>query len=827
MKTGISWLDVKLGVRMLLKHPALAVVGGLGMAVAIAIGAGSYAFFDRFLHPSLPLDEGDRVVGIQSWDTERNRGEPRSLHDFAAWRRELRSVRDVGAFRAISRNLIVPGMAVENVQVAEMTASGFRVARVAPLRGRPLVDADERAGAPGVVVIGERVWRERFASDPAVLGRELRLGADVHTVVGVMPEGFAFPVNHSLWVPLRADPADYERRSGPALSVFGRLADGASLEQAQAEVATLGRRASAAFPATHARLRPRVVPYTALWNDDFTVGQMLLVRALVVLLLVVICANVASLVYARTATRQGEIVVRTALGASRRRIVAQLFAEALVLSAAAAAVGLGITRIGLMQLEAFLQEQPGGAPFWTDVGLSARTVGYSLALTLLGAVIVGVVPALQATGRRVEAGLREIGGNTRMRLGRTWTVLIVAQVAFAVAVLPTALHIGTLLARMSGAGPGFPAEEFAVTELAMDYEVPSRERAAAYGTEFDARLGAFQSELRRRLQEEPGVAGVTFALTRPGAEPTWDLEVERSPLDRAPAPAGGHDVRYNQVDPDFFRVFGMPVLAGRALAPADADTAARAVVVNRAFVTEVLGGGSALGRRVRYVNEDDYGAGSAAARWHEIVGVVSDLPAGTLQPGLADARVYHAFAPGTVHPVETFARLRGVPPGTFARRLGEITTGIDPTLRLQETVTLAEVYRRNAASARMGALALGVVILSVLLLSSAGIYALMSFTVARRRREIGIRSALGAHPRRLLGGIFSRVFAQISVGVALGAAAAVGVAGVMESGDMPKGEGWVLPAVAAIMLAVGVVAAIGPARRGLRIQPTEALKAEW
>ncbi|HLL81734.1 MAG TPA: ABC transporter permease, partial [Longimicrobium sp.] len=262
MKNRISWLDVKLGARMLVKHPGLTVVGGLAIAVAVAVSTSMFTFLHSSMYPVLPLPEGDRIVALENWDVRAQNEERRSLRDLAVWRAELKSVRDVAAFRDLTRNLIGPGGPPEPVEVAEMTASGFRVARVPPLLGRYLVPADELPDAPAVVVIGHDVWKERFAGDPGVIGRGVRLGHTVHTVVGVMPERFAFPVSHNIWVPLRLDPALFEPGTGPELFIFGRLAPGATRDQAQAELTTIGRRAAAASPATHAQLEPRVLTYT-------------------------------------------------------------------------------------------------------------------------------------------------------------------------------------------------------------------------------------------------------------------------------------------------------------------------------------------------------------------------------------------------------------------------------------------------------------------------------------------------------------------------------------------------------------------------------------
>ncbi|HEU0077472.1 MAG TPA: ABC transporter permease, partial [Longimicrobiaceae bacterium] len=320
-----SWLDVRLGVRLLFKSPLLTAVGVMGIAVAIAIGAVFFAVRDATFS-ELPLDEGDRIVAIENWDLRLGQQERRIVHDFAAWRGELRQVEELGAYRPVQRNLISSDGRTEQVdRIAEMTPSGFRVARVRPYLGRTLVEADGEVGAHPVAVLGYDLWRARFAGAPDVLGRAIQLGDTRYTVVGVMPPGFGFPVNHRMWIPLQTAVSDYKQREGPEIFVFGRLAPDATLETAQAELTLLGRRAAAALPESHRYLRPRVGPYTLQLLDGSTGWEFHLVQLLVILLLVLVSANVAILVYARTVTRYGEMAVRSALGASRRRIVGQLF----------------------------------------------------------------------------------------------------------------------------------------------------------------------------------------------------------------------------------------------------------------------------------------------------------------------------------------------------------------------------------------------------------------------------------------------------------------------------------------------------------------------
>jgi len=828
---GLS-LDTRLGARMLVKHPGLTLVGGLGMAVAIAIAA----IFDASVgaaNSPIPIEGGHRIVALEVWNAEINNQEGRFLHEFGRWREEVRTVESLGAYRTFTRNLIVDGGSTEPVIVAEMSASGFGIMGVPPLLGRPLVKGDEAEGAPLVTVLGYELWQSRFGGDPRVVGREVRLGKVVHTVVGVMPRGFEFPLNQRIWVPLRLSPGGYAPRTGPAIEAFGRLAPGASLREAQAEVATIGNRIAAASPETHRHLRPRVSEYGPHLMDDFEGWEIPLMRGMITLLLLVIAVNVAVLVFARTATRAGEITVRSALGASRRRIVTQFFAEGLVLSAVSAAAGLAIAALVLRQLEAIMDRAlapMGGLPFWLGFDLTPRAVLFAVAMAALAAVIVGIVPALRATGPRLESALRALGGSTGMALGRTWSVLIVAQVAFTVAIIPATVFYAVDFGRFGMVDPGIPAGEYLTASLVMDREprgqdVPDPE---AIRKAFDARYAARVGDLGRRLEAEPGVLGATLALSLPGEESSVRFEVEGV---EAPDAVPGFEVNYNRVDTRYFGTFGLGALAGRIFEAADLNPAASPVVVNRAFVRDVLGGREALGRRVRLAEGYRDGGvmqvpdGIEEGRWYEIVGIVGNLPEHPIEPGEPLAQVYRPLDPGAAYPLNLVIQTRGEA-AEFAPRLTALAIAIDPALQSRDVQPLATVIRQFQGALRMAALGLALLTGSVLLLSAAGIYALMSFTVTQRRREIGLRAALGAHPRRILGAIFARAARQLAIGAAVGLAMAIAL-NHLSQGETTGGHARVvLPAVTAIILLVGLLATWGPARRGLRIQPMEALKAD-
>ena len=832
-----SWIDLKLGLRMLVKYPGLTLVGGLGMEVVIAFST-TFVAVTTALLSGLPFDEGDRIVSIEYLDTRWNGEEPRIIHDFEAWRRELHFITDLGARRTIQRNLITGDGRAEPVQVAEMSTSGFRVARVPAMLGRHLLESDESESAPPVVVIGYNAWRARFGSDSGMVGREVRLGGTTHTVVGVMPRGFGFPLSHQYWTPLRLHASDYESRKGPAIQVFGRLAPGATLEQAQKELAVYSQRLATDFPRTHADLRARVMQYQDAFNGSDEIWQMGLMQLLIVMLVGVVCTNVATLVYARTAARHTEIAVRSALGASRPRIVGHLFAEGLVLSSLSVALGLGITKVSLDRINAILISLDTALPFWMSFHLSLSAVVYAVVLAGLAAVIVGVVPALKATGKRVNASLQRLSsGATGMQLGRTWTALIVAQTAFAVAVIPFAVHQARVFLEYGTAKPGFLSKDFLAFRLRMDRDVPASAGASSYDREFTARYRARQEDLVRRLESEPEISHLIHLKGIPGNAPLASVTVEGIATTAV--------VGTSRVDIEFFDALGVPIASGRMFDSGDAGVAvggelrdgdgdgfveyragdsvatSTAVLVNRSFVRDVLGGANALGRRLRYSGRMDDGQSAAPMKWYEIVGVVNDFPARPMEPDAPRAMIYHPIADGELTDLMAI-RLSGASPSNFGDRLRQITATVDPSLRVHDIRPFDVALREEHLAMRMTALGIGVVTASVLLLSAAGIYALMSFTVERRRREIGIRIALGADRARVVRGVFGRALRQLAIGVGVGAAIAPMV--LRFDGPITVVKVATLVVVSGAMLLVGVLASIGPTRRSLRIQPTEALK---
>jgi len=827
MAMGLSIVDLKLGWRMLVRYPGLTFVGGLAIAFVVAAGAATFEIATQMLRPTLPLSEGDRIVGVRLWNVRRSEPDLRALHSFGQWREQLQSFVDLGAFRAIGHNLGRGNWPGEPADGAEITASAFRVARVLPLMGRTLIDADEAADAPSVVVIGFDIWQARFNSDAAVVGSEVRIGNTRHIVIGVMPKGFEFPVAQSFWIPMRVNPAAYGPGEGSDVHVFGRLAPGITVEAAQTELTTFGQRISTEFRAEYEFLRPQVVRYAQMFMNT---GELSLIfysmQGFVVMLLLLICANVGALIFARAETRSNEIVVRNALGASRRQIVTQLFIEALVLGVFAAVLGLAAAQFGLKwgmaAIEAYQETR---LPFWVRDSVSPTAVLYVAALTVIGALIAGALPALKITGRDLQEKLRQGGtGGATVRVGRVWTGVIVAQVAITAGFMPILLDAVADLYEMRPPQVGYDVKDFLAIRLEMDREVAQGVSGDSTELLFRRKLRAASAEFVRRLSTEPGVIGVASATELPGGyHPRRLIEVEGEPLVMGDILT--RQVQRADVDVQFFDVLGASVASGRAFFAADLSSAAPVVVVNQTFVDRFVSGRNPVGRRLRYLctregascNEPDPEPGP----WHEIVGVTSDLTL-TMDPDIRhNAGVYHAAQPGDAYPVRIAVRIRAKS-DSLVQRIRELALIVDPGLRVQRVEPLEDI-RRHLWMEYTFWLRIALMAGSVLLLLSVmGIYSVVAFTVSRRTREIGIRVALGADPRHIATEVIRRALVQLAAG------AFIGLVLILIVGGLPKNLRWtaLLAAGLLFMVASGLLACMVPVRRALRIQPMEALRTD-
>ena len=809
-----SWIDVKVGLRLLRKHPMLNLAAIFALAVGIPVGiAPSHVV--RALEAPLPGDADDRLRALRHWDPLSSAVAPTWDDDFTFWAQTLRSFSSLGAFRTSSYNVASADGRAAPAAGAQLSSSVFQMLGARPLLGRVLEAGDFVDGAPDVVVIGHSLWSSRFGQDPDVLGRSIRIGRNLHVVVGVMPDGFAFPANEALWLPLRLTSAGGQRER-MRVQVLGRLADGVSAQQAQAELSSQGQpppttAAGANEAGERARLRADVVPFGLLYlglpaRGLASLPEFLYVQALMFVLLLVACGNVAMLVFARTATRLRELAIRTALGASRGRIVSQIFVETLLLAVIAAGVGVlvfdwAVDHVNLARLAGASR-----LPYWLSLRLTRETALAAFAFAVVSATVAGVIPAIVITGRTISQNIR---GGPRIRFGRLTGALVVADIAVSVAAVGMAFAVSGHATDLQAANraTGIPASEY----LAVEFRLPNGARTST------------QRELVAALEREPGVRSVAVGDVLPRMEhPSRPYElggVERVP--NAPLKW----TRLAHVDVDFFHALGTPILSGRGFVRTDAEEGSRVAIVNTAFVKRALEGRDPIGRRVRFPTFSD----SGNAAWYEIVGVVGPLGVNVMNADRGEA-VYLPAALGTINPMQLAVHL-GVPPASLTDRVRELAGAVDPDLVMGRASVLSDV-RQGDWYLVMG-LAIGLLVLVGVLiaLATSGLYAMLSLSVTERTREIGIRAALGASHRALLAAILKRSLVQIGLGAVIGLP--IAARSVFELTSTPASGGSVLQSMAvALGLSTGIVLLVGlssclvPVRRILGIQATEAMHAD-
>jgi predicted permease len=538
----------------------------------------------------------------------------------------------------------------------------------------------------------------------------------------------------------------------------------------------------------------------------------------VMMLLVLVCANVGLLMFARAATRETEIVVRSALGASRRRIVMQMFAEALVLGGVAAVVGLTAAgwgvRWGLDLMRAELTDASGNFAFWMDGKLSPLTFVYTTLLTLLAAAIAGVLPGLKITrnlGNRLKRTTAGAGGT---HFGGMWTVLIVLQLAVTMGFPVVTFFVRDGAVRLETAPLPFPVDQYLSVRLEME-RMPTEPGADTSAAAFRGRYVAAAQKLESRLESEPNVAGVVFGQHLPRQyHPNNRIEVDEGAV--TPHDERGHLVGASKVDPKYLDVLGVSMLSGRWFYTSEANPDARVAIVNKAFVDRVMGGKSPIGRRVRYVS----GSNPEPQPWFEIIGVAPDVG---IRSGWGPAGIYHPLVRASMYPLNAAIHIRG-DPKLFAQRLRAIATDVDVTLRLTDLMPLKDVVDGELKFQAFWVRLTTIVSAMILVFSLVSIYAVMSFAVSRRTREIGVRVALGASPWRIFRGVFRQTLRLLGFGLLAGTLLVWALQGGTDNGWPTAKELLTLGAYTTLMTVVCLIACVVPTRRALAVQPTEALR---
>jgi putative ABC transport system permease protein len=827
---AFSWLDVKLGMRMMRKYPGVSLAIVFALAVGIPVSLVPNHLVNAAMGVSPPFDDGDRVIGVTGVGQE-VRTELR-VGDYERLRARLTTLSSLGAAIRLEVNVVSGDGWSEGERAALMTSSLFTLTRVPPMMGRGLLAADEIPGAPAIAVVGHGFWQRRLGAAQNVVGTTLRIAGVPTTIVGVMPDGFAMPSTEQLWLPLRFRSVDYANGLGPAVWMYGRLADGVSLAQARAD---LGAATLAVDPDIRPHpVRAEAVAFSAVEIEEPQDAGMRILLAIAqlvpVIVLLIACGNAAILILARTASRWGEVALRTVLGASRARIMGQLFVETLLLALIATGVGLVVIHVTVERLASRFT-----LPFWFDPGITPAFALKALGLSILCAIVAGVLPAMRATGSTLQRTLQSAGsGGGTLRLGRLAGALIVVEVGVAI----IALFAGAMAWRVFQPNPDaytrvVDADRYLVASIRLPPSpVTAPETTAAPGQDDDAvraRSANLQAELERRLTAQPVARRWTFSDQRPGEE-----AIER--LVRMEGDAADHPGLVGVatfVDAGFFEVLDVPPVAGRLFdakdVPLNASAEPTAVIVNMKFLERRgMQPQRAIGARFRFLDGRDRRPGP----WKEIVGVVQNIEP-SADRVFADGTpvVFVPAARGSINPMTVTIDV-GKNPAAFAPVLRSLVAEAAPAAFVSEVYALDKLPSEVnplmiATSATTGIAALAMA------LATTALYALMSMTVAQRRREFGIRLALGGSAAGVMMTVARRALIQIAIGLTWGAGvwivlmfSLLRAAPGTEAAKMRAPWAYVLAASAAVVIAIALAAALAPTLRYARMRPVETLRAD-
>jgi putative ABC transport system permease protein len=800
--------DIRYGARSLRKSPALTLISIFALTLGIGLTTTMYSIVYGALMRGLPFDRSERIMHVGRSNPSRN--ELRmdfTAHDYVDYRDAQKSFDQLAAYYTGTVNISGTEKA-ERFDGAFTTHDLFALLRVRPLIGRGLQPADDQPGAPYVAVIGYQMWKERFAGDPNVIGRVVRANGEPATIVGVMPEKFAFPENEGIWVPLRLDVLKLERGAGQSLDVVGRLRDGVSLDQAALDLNAIAKRLAAEYPKTNEGVGATIQPFVDRAIGEEAQSMLYTMLGAVGFVLLIACANVANLLLGRAAHRSKEVGVRTALGASRAAVVRQFLAEALILAGAGAAIGVGMAYAGVKLFnDSIAGTEP---PFWLVIKVDAPILLFAIGLALLATLFSGLFPALQASRADVSEVLKdEARGSSSFRIGRLSRGLVMFEIALSCGLLVAAGLMIKSVTKLRTIDMGFSPDVFTARVGLPDAKYRSDTAQLQFYDQLEPRLAAIAGVEAAGLVSRLPATGSWYApFAREGVAYAKEQDYPRA--------------RRVSASPGFFAVFDAKLLQGRLLTSEDRRGALPVAVVNQSFVRKHFGGESPLGRRVRW---NDGGA-DTTARWLTIVGVVGDMYAGEVNNRDPEA-IYTAFAQQPERFVSIAAKTRGAP-GSITPMVRDAVASIDADLPIYFVRTLRESIARSTWFHRVFGTLFMIFGFVALVLAAVGLYAVMSFSVSRRLREVGVRMALGAQSGDVLWLVFRQGFVQIASGMSAGLALAFGASQLLKMllFEVSPTDPTVFGGTVAVLVAAGFLACIIPARRATRVDPMVALRTD-
>ncbi|MBT8488891.1 MAG: ABC transporter permease [Gemmatimonadetes bacterium] len=804
--------DLKYAGRGLMQSPGVAGIAVVALALGIGLTTMMFSIVYGALHRGLPFEDGDRIMHLSRANpTEGIQSMSVSIHDFRDWRERQRSFEDLGAMYQGTVNIRGTERA-ERYDGGFMTANSFGILGVTPILGRTFTEEEERDGAPAVVLLGHRVWQNRYGGSPDVLGQTVTVNGELGEIIGVMPEGFEFPYLQEVWVPLRLDHLTLPRGEGTGLDVFGVLDEGLTIDDAMVEFDGIAAQLAGENPETNEGVTAFIAPYTDEYIGEEPRTLLYTMLFTVILVLVIACANVANLLLARAAVRTRDLAIRSAMGADRWRVIRQMLSEAAVLAIVGAILGTAIAQVGVTLFERAVR--PTDPPFWLEFGLDLPILAFVLAITMLAAVVAGIIPAVKASGADLNAVLKdESRGSSGMRIGRLSRGLVMGEIAMSMALLVASGLMLKSIVTLNNEEHAIPSENvFTARVAAFEQRYPDAE----------SRL-RFWEDVEERVTQLPGVrtASLTTNLPLTGSGfSRFSVDGESYEGDRD-LPFG----RFSAVTPSFRGTFEVDVVQGRWFEDTDGLDAPPVVVVNEEFVERYFPDGSALGRRIRM------GGLESEGDWREIVGVVpnhrmeglgNNDPTDREAPGF-----YLPLAQWDVRFVSIAARV-DTDPLMLSTAVRDAVAAADADTPIYFVQTLEEAMAENTWFYRIFGNLFMVFGLAALFLASVGLYGVMSFSVSHRIGEMGVRMALGAQARQVVGLVLRQGLGQIAIGLLFGTGIAFLLARMMTL-VLYQVEPWdpvTFISVLVLLLITGVAASAVPALRATRVDPMVALHSD-
>jgi putative ABC transport system permease protein len=800
--------DIRYALRNLLRRPGFTLIAVVTLAAGIGANTAIFSAIHSLLLNPLPFPELDRVVAI--WDKLPSKGVMHNevtVANYLDWQSQTQSFEQLALYRWWNANLtgIDPP---ERIQGFLVTANYLDALGMKPIMGRNFFAEENQPGKDAVAIITHSLWQRRFGGDPNILNKTITINSVVRTIVGVMPEHFNFPKGGEVYAPLPMTSELMKSRGNHSYYVVGRLKPGASVEGSQAEIDNIMARLDQQFPETNKGWGATVFPIvadtvrlydTALWVMMAAVGFVLLIA----------CANVANLMLARATGRQREIALRTALGASRWRIVRQLLTESVIVALIGGALGM---LIGFWGIDALRAANPGDAakfaPGWYQLGINFPVLMFTLGLSVFSGIVFGLAPALQVSKPNLNDSLKEGSRQTSGNSHRLRSSLVVLEVALSLMLLVGAGLLGRSFLSLLKTDPGFNPDNV----ITMNLVLP----VAKYKDE--PQRAAFFQDLVQRVKANPGVESAALVSHLPlgGSNASDSYLVEGMP---EPAPGQEYDGRYRVATPDYFRTMGISLVRGRSFTDQDKAGTTPVVVVNETLARKHWPGEGAIGKRIRF-----YGP-LERAPWLEIVGVIRDVKHELNIP--IEPEYYLPLAQDTWTGMVLVART-SVDPASLAPALRQHVWAIDKDQPVFDVKTMQEVRSSSVALYSFSSVMLGIFAVVALLLASVGIYGVMAFAVTQRTQEIGIRMALGARTADVLKLVVKHGMKLALLGMLIGLGGSWAITRFLEKmlvGVEPT-DLLTFSVVSGFLLLAAFVACYLPARRATKVDPLVALRYE-